>query len=118
MAEPGLDRHEWESEMQALEEQLAENPAESLPELDSLVARMLVESGYGLDDAVAGEGDEPDVVAEYRAAHEITDAAERGSSELSPGDVAAAVHGYRAVFDHLVVERASADAGLGGAAEP
>src|SRR5438874_1684881 len=105
MTEPGLDRHEWESEMQVLEDQLAENPAEALPELDALVSRMLEESGYSLDDPVAIEGEEREVVSEFLAAREITQAAERGSAEISPGDVAAAIHGYRAVFDHLVVSR-------------
>ena len=52
--EPGLDRHEWEGEMSAIEEQLSENPEESLPELDELLGRMLVESGYDLDPSRIG----------------------------------------------------------------
>jgi len=118
MYDPGLDRHDWESEMRALEDQLAESPAESLPELDGLVGRMLEEAGYDLTDPVVREGDEREVVAEYLAAHELTQASERGSDELSPGDVAAAVNGYRAVFDHLITVRATADADLGAADEP
>ncbi|SRR6266542_508930 len=105
MTEPGLDRHEWESEMQSLEEQLSENPAEALPELDALVARMLEDTGSSPDDVVAVEGEEREVVSEFLAAREITQAAERGSGEISPGDVAAAIHGYRAVFDYLVTAR-------------
>jgi hypothetical protein len=100
--EPGLDRHEWESEMSAIEEQLSENPAESLPELDQLVGRMLVESGYDLDDPVALEGDDREVVSEFLAAREIKQAVERDVDDVSPGDVAAAINGYRAVFDHVV----------------
>jgi hypothetical protein len=91
----GVDRHAWESEMSALEEQLRESPAEALPDLDGLVARMLEETGI----------DDPDVVSEYEAAHEIASAVERGSDEISPGDVAAAINGYRAVFDHVVATR-------------
>ena len=105
MYDPGLDRHEWESEMGALEDQLSESPAESLPELDALVGRMLEESGFEVGDAVTSAGDEPEVVAEYLAARELTRAAERGSEDVSPGDVAAAINGYRAVFDHLVTTR-------------
>src|ERR687884_1990252 len=90
MRDPGLARHEWESEMQALEDQLSENPAEALPELDALVARMLDETGYALDDPVARSGDEREVVAEYLAAHEITVAAGRRGPEHSPGEEAAA----------------------------
>jgi hypothetical protein len=105
MQEPGLDRHEWESEWQTLEEQLSEAPADTLPQLDDLVARMLKARGFDLSDPVALEGDEPEVVAEFRAAREITRLAEAGSEDVSPGDVAAAVNGYRAIFDFLLVER-------------
>src|SRR4051794_1220594 len=105
MREPGLDRHEWESEMQALEDQLSESPAEALPELDALVGRMLEETGYDITDPVVREGDEREITAEFLAAREITEAFDRGSEELSPGDVAAAINGYRAVFDFLVSER-------------
>jgi hypothetical protein len=112
MDDPGVDRHEWESEWQALEEDLRADPAGALPELDRLVARMLDETGYDLTDPVATEGEEREVVAEYLAAHEIAEAVEKGSDELSPGDVAAAVDGLRAVFDHIVTTRSSADADL------
>ena len=117
MYDPGLDRHEWESELQALEDDLRDDPADALPELEGLVTRMLEESGYELTDPVAGEGDEREVVAEYLAAREITEAAERNSEQLSPGDVAAAINGYRAVFDYLVSSRAGVDADLGAADE-
>src|SRR5438105_3484898 len=117
MYDPGLDRHEWEGEMQSLEEQLGENPAEALPELDTLVGRMLEETGYDLTDPVVREGEEREVVAEFLAAREITEAFERGSEELSPGDVAAAINGYRAVFEHLVSSRAAVDADLDAADE-
>lgn len=118
MYDPGLDRHEWESEMQALEEQLSENPAEALPELDALVARMLEETGYDVADPVVREGDEREVVAEFLAARELTSLAERDNEEIGPGDVAAAINGYRAVYDHLVTTRGSADADLDAAEEP
>lgn len=108
MYEPGLDRHEWESELQSLEDDLRDDPAAALPELDGLVGRMLEESGYDLTDPVVREGDEREVVAEYLAAREITQSVERDSEELSPGDVGAAIAGYRAVFDHIIATRATA----------
>jgi hypothetical protein len=111
MYDPGLNRHEWESEWQTLEDDLRTDPAQALPELDRLVSRMLAETGYELTDPIAGE--ESEVVAEYLAAHEILEAAEHDSDDVSPGDVAAAVKGYRAVFDHLVTTRSTADADLG-----
>jgi hypothetical protein len=102
--EPGLDLHEWESELQALEPELADAPADALPELHDLVGRMLAERGFHLEDPVEASGDEPEVVAEFRAAGDVTRALERGE-DVGPGDVAAAVNGYRAIFDHLVSER-------------
>lgn len=107
MIEPGLDRHEWESEWQALEEQLADAPAEALPELDALVDRMLAERGYALDDPVARDGEDREVVAEFQAAREITRLLEAGAEGVSPGDVASAVNGYRSIYEYLLVERSA-----------
>jgi hypothetical protein len=109
MREPGLDRQEWESEMQALKDQLAENPAETLPELDALVGRMLEETGFDLADPVAREGEEREIVSEFLAAREIMEAVERGSDQISPGDIGAAINGYRAVFDYLVTEHSTGE---------
>jgi hypothetical protein len=108
MVEPGLDKHEWESEMAVLEEELSESPADALPELDELVGRMLNETGFDFRDPVELEGDEREVVSEFLAAREITRAVEKGSEQISPGDLAAAINGYRAVFDFIVTERPSA----------
>jgi hypothetical protein len=102
--EPGLDRHEWESEWQALEEELSDDPAGTLSELDDLVARMLESRGYALGDDVAAEGDDPEVVTEFRAAREITRRVDAGAS-VDPGDVASAVNGYRALYEHVLAER-------------
>ena len=106
MPEPGLDRHEWESEMQALEPELEGAPAEALPELGDLIERILQERGYDLDDPVAREGEEREVVAEYTAAREISDRLERGE-DVGPGDVAAAVNGFRAIYEYLIADRSS-----------
>ena len=105
MLEPGLDRHEWESEWQALEEQVADAPAEALSELDDLVARMLDARGFAVNDPVASEGADPEIVAEFRAARETTRLVDAGAEGVSPGDVAVAVNGYRAVYEYLMSER-------------
>ena len=107
MQEPGLSRHEWESEWASLQEQLEESPAGALTELDDLVERMLNERGYALDDPVAREGDEREVVAEFLAAREITRLVDQGSDAVSPGDVAAAVNGYRSIYEYLIAERST-----------
>ncbi len=100
--EPGLDRHEWEGEMQALEDELADAPAEALSELGDLIERMLLERGYDLADPVVREGEEREVVAEYTAAREISDMVERGGEAAGPGDVAAAINGFRVIYDFLI----------------
>src|SRR5947208_3422131 len=105
MLEPGLDRHEWESQWAVLEEELADDPAGALPELDRLVAEMLEARGYALDDPVARAGDDRDIVAEFLAAREITRLVDAGADGVSPGDVAAAVNGYRSLYDYLLAER-------------
>jgi hypothetical protein len=105
MLEPGLDRHEWESEWASLEEQLEDSPADVLPELDDLVARMLDARGYAISDSVAREGDDRDVIADFLAAREITRLLADGSDDISPGDVGAAVNGYRSVYEFLLEER-------------
>jgi hypothetical protein len=105
MLEPGLDRHEWESEWASLEEELSDSPADVLPELDDLVARMLEARGYAPDDPVAREGDDRDVIADFLAAREMTRLLADGSDQVSPGDVAAAVNGYRSTYEFLLEER-------------
>jgi iron uptake system EfeUOB component EfeO/EfeM len=115
MHDPGLNRHDWGSEWESLEDDLRTDPAHALPELDRLVTRVLEESGYEVTDPVVVEGEEREVIAEYISAHDIVVAVELDASEVSPGDVAAAINGYRAVFDHLVATHSTADADLGTA---
>ena len=107
MLEPGLDRHEWESRWQSLEEELEDSPRDVLPELDLLVGQMLEERGYAIDDPVAREGDDREIVAEFLAAREITQLATSDADAVSPGDVGAAVNGYRSLYEYLVEERAA-----------
>lgn len=98
--DPGLDRHEWQTEWEGLEPLLADAPAEALPELDGLVARMLAAHGYALDEEHEFEAPEAEIVKEFLEARRVTrldDAGER----VDPGDVGAAVAGYRAVHDYL-----------------
>jgi hypothetical protein len=105
MLEPGLDRHEWESEWASLEEELEDSPADVLPQLDELVGRMLNERGFAIDDPVVREGDDRDVIDDFLAAREITRLRADDPDAISPGDIAAAVNGYRSVFEFLLEER-------------
>jgi hypothetical protein len=94
MQEPGLDRHEWETEFASLEEDLRDDPQAALPQFADLVERML-------EEREVEDGDE--LVAEFRSARETADRCERG--EADPGDVGAAVEGLRDVYATLLVER-------------
>lgn len=107
MLEPGLDRHEWESRWQSLEEELEDSPRDVLPELDELVEQMLEERGYAIDDPVVREGDDREVVAEFLAARETTQLLKDDPDSVSPGDVGAAINGYRSVYEYVIAERSA-----------
>jgi hypothetical protein len=100
--EPGLDLHEWETRWQELQDEARDSPEGALPEMDRLVAQMLVESGYDVD-AVGAAGDEAEVVREFLAAREVARRADVG--EADPGDVADAINAYRELYEHITVER-------------
>ena len=106
MLEPGLDLHEWETEWQALEPLVEESPREALPELDDLLERMLIARGFAPNDPVAAQGDEPEVLVNFRAAREITRLSESGA-DISPGDIAPAIEDYREVYRILIEQRAA-----------
>jgi hypothetical protein len=104
--EPGLDRHEWESELASMEDELRDSPTETLSSLANLVGRMLEERGYNRDDPVGREGEEREVVAEFQAAREVADRVDHGEG-VDPGDVGDAIQGLRELFDFLIAERES-----------
>jgi hypothetical protein len=101
--EPGIDRHQWESEWQALEPLVVDSPEEALPELDSLVERMLAEAGYPVAtaDPIDDEGADPEVRASFRVAREITRRVDAGE-DVGPGDVGHAITLYRELYEHLL----------------
>jgi hypothetical protein len=105
MHDPGLDQYDWASQLEGLDEDLHSDPVAALPELADLVERILGEAGYDIADPVVRDGEEREVVAEYLAAREISDLVERANDQLSPGDVAQAIAGLRAVAQFLINER-------------
>jgi hypothetical protein len=102
--EPGLDRHEWESEYSSFEEDLEDDPYGGLPQLADLVERMLGERGYDISDPVVSNGSERAIVADYLSARETSDRVERGD-DVDPGDVGAALVNLRELFAILIDER-------------
>jgi hypothetical protein len=105
MLEPGLDRHEWESRWSVLEEAMEDSPRETLSDVDRLVEEMLGSRGYAIDDPVARDGDDRDIVAEFLAAREVTQLLDENPDSVSPGDVANAYNGYRSLYEYILAER-------------
>ena len=104
--DPGLDRHEWESELASIEDDLRDSPVETLPELADLVGRMLAARGYVLDDPVVREGEEREVVAQFQASRAVADRVDR-DEDVDPGDIADAINGLRELFDFVIADRES-----------
>ena len=96
--------HEWETEWQALEPLVIDSPAEALPEVDGLIERMMVERGYPTTETAAHEASDPDVVAEFLEARRIARLVDAGDT-VDPGDVGAAITGYRNLYEFLLGER-------------
>ena len=109
MHDPGLDRHLWESEWATLEPLVRDDPDEALPALDGLLERMLLEEGYPLEEGeierTAEEGIDPDVLASFRAARDITRRTDQGM-DVDPAEVGQAVGLYRALYEHLLTRQA------------
>jgi hypothetical protein len=101
--DPGLDRHDWSSRYASIEEDLRDDPQGALPELRRLVGEMLEERGYHPTDPVASEGDDPEVIATFESARDLSLRCEAG--EADPGDVGEAVLGFTAVYEHLLSVR-------------
>ncbi len=101
MREPGLDRHEWETEWEQLQEPLEDSPLQTLPELGDLVEQMLKAGGYPVD-GVADDGrSNSDLGISFRSAREVTLRVERGD-DVDLGDVADAIHAYREIYEQLI----------------
>jgi hypothetical protein len=106
VVEPGVDRHDWETEWQGLEPLVVDAPAEALPEVDRLIERMLVESGYPTTEEEAHDAAEPELVAEFLEARRITNLVEAGEA-VDPGDIGAAITAYRSLYELLLGEHRS-----------
>lgn len=103
MSEPGLDRHDWETQFAQLEEDLHSTPGETLPELNALVERMLRERHIDVDDFVVDDGVDPEIREEFRASRDVVERINR-DEDVDPGDIASAINGLVALYQHLLVE--------------
>ncbi len=101
MGDPGLDRHEWETAWQALEADLEDSPAETLPEVGDLIERMMVERKIPIDDEVADDGIDPEFLADFRSARDIAHRVDRGD-DVDPAEIGQAIHNYREIYAQLL----------------
>jgi hypothetical protein len=101
MQEPGLDRHEWESEWSDLEERLNDDPGDALFALDDLIARMLESRGLPLGERDGETETEPETVRGFAEARRVTRLVGAGE-DVDPGDVAHAVNSYRELYATLL----------------
>ena|SRR5436190_12166769 len=99
--EPGLDRHEWETEWQGLEPLIADSASEALGEVDDLVARMMEARGFPLAESPGEETAEPETVREFEEARRITRLVDAGE-RVDPGDIGVAVTAYRNLYEYLL----------------
>lgn len=97
-------RERYASEWQQVQSDFVDNPSGALAEADRLVAEVMRERGYPVDDfeqqAAIVSVDHPDVVANYREGHAISLGSDRG--DASTEDLRQAMQHYRALFDDLL----------------
>jgi hypothetical protein len=104
--EPGSDLHDWESRLASIEEDLEADVNAALSQLADLVEEMLEAGGYQVRDAVARQGEEPEIVVTYLSAREVAERAEVGGA--SRAEVEMAIEDLRDVFRSL-----TSDLGVG-----
>jgi hypothetical protein len=87
-----------------VQSQFVDNPAGAVTAADQLVASVMNERGYPMDDFEARAGDisvdHPQVVERYRSAHGIAQKNDRG--EATTEDLRQALKHYRALFEELL----------------
>ncbi len=101
MQEPGLDKHIWEAEWQALEPLVVDSPEETLPELDRFIAELMQARGYPVDEESAWQAPDPAVLAEFLEARRIAQLVDSGET-VDPSEVAEAISTYRSLYEHLL----------------
>jgi hypothetical protein len=104
--DPGLDLHEWASEYASIEDDLQDDSDDALTAMTDLVGRMLTARGFPVDDPVAGDGEEPEVLRQFRAARELSLRVDAGL-DVEREDVVDAIDGLKAVYDYLIEGRAA-----------
>lgn len=101
---PEEARAGFAQEWQDLQERFIDEPAGSVVEADGLVMSVMEARGYPMGDFDAQAGlvsvDHPDVVENYRFAHDVRERA--GEQEASTEDLREALLRYRSLFSELL----------------
>lgn len=98
------DRDRYRQRWQDVQAKFVDEPDGAVQDADMLIQDVMRQRGYPVDDfdtrAADLSVDHPDVVENYRAAHGIAVARERGSAGTD--ELRKAVQHYRSLFDSLV----------------
>jgi hypothetical protein len=97
-------RERYADRWREVQTRFVDDPSKAVVEADELVARVMSDSGYPVDDfdqrAADVSVDHPRVVESYRAAHSVWEANRSGSAGTE--DLRQALVHYRALFDELL----------------
>jgi len=101
---PVASRQRYAEEWRNVQARFVDQPAEALGQADSLVTSVMRDRGYPMDDFDHNVDDvsvdHPQVVENYRTAHDISLANDRGSA--STEDLRRGMVHYRALFEELL----------------
>jgi len=101
---PAGARERYTEEWRTVQSRFVDEPQSAIFQADELVASVMRDRGYPLDDygqrAADLSPDHPHVVQDFRLAHEIVEQSDGGRADTE--DLRQAMVHYRAVFDELV----------------
>jgi FtsZ-interacting cell division protein ZipA len=101
---PPEQRHAFAEDWQQVQARFVDDPERSIALADALVAEVMKARGYPVDDFEQRAADisveHPEVVQNYRAAHDIAVRREQGKADTE--DLRSALLGYRNLFDELL----------------
>jgi len=97
-------RERFQDDWQAVQAKFVDDPERSVAQADALLAEVMKARGYPVEDFEQRAGDlsvdHPELVKNYRAAHEI--ARRHAHGEAGTEDLRSAFIGYRALFEELL----------------
>jgi hypothetical protein len=110
----GADADRYREEWRGIQGGFVDRPAEAVQQADSLVVRMMRDSGYPVDDFDHRVDDisvdHPDVAQHYREAHAVAVAQMNGTADTE--QLRQAVTSYRELVDALLRDGGSSREGL------